>query len=419
MVLNINPMINVGKTLLFAQRIKATGQFFFINRNYIHNKSPNIQEEVQENDQSSESVVKKLLNESSDCVVTNMGSEEDNWISSPYPKGTNVRDQSKLAFRPNIDPRETSILLFPGQGTQYVGMGGTLLRFPIVKDLFEGASEILGFNLLKLCQKGPKEELDKTVNSQPAIFVCSLGAVERLKDERPAAIESCIATAGFSLGEITALTFAGAFTFEQALRLVKVRAEAMQIASEVVESGMMTVLLKPNSKLGEAMQKAKEWCVERGIEKPVCTVANYLYPGCKVVAGHKEALKFIQENVKTYNLVRTKNLPVSGAFHTDLMRPAVLPFINALKKMEINDPLIGVHSNIDGKKYRDAGHIVRQLPKQIYKPVRWEQILHILYERSQEQHFPRSFECGPGRSMKTVLKLVNAKAWDSCYSIDA
>lgn len=105
--------------------------------------------------------------------------------------------------------------MFPGQGTQFLGMGKNLLVFPQVRDMFETASEILKYDLLKLCLEGPKSKLDLTIHSQPAILVCSLGAVEKLKEERPSAIENCMAVAGYSVGEIAALTFGGCFSFEQ------------------------------------------------------------------------------------------------------------------------------------------------------------------------------------------------------------
>lgn len=132
-----------------------------------------------------------------------------------------------------------------------------------------------------------------------------------------------------------------------------------------------------------------------------------------------QALKFIKSNAEQYKLRRLKTIPVSGAFHTSLMHPAVEPFKEALKKVDIVDPIIPVFSNVDGKSYRNAHHIRRQLPKQIYKPVKWEQTLHILYERKVGEYFPRTFECGPGNSLKSLLKMVNAKAWGSCFSVEA
>ncbi|XP_063239201.1 probable malonyl-CoA-acyl carrier protein transacylase, mitochondrial [Bacillus rossius redtenbacheri] len=361
--------------------------------------------------------VKKLLDSAAVGVELDARSE---WATLPYPEGAlPPRDQSLLSARPKVDPRETSILLFPGQGTQFVGMGKELVNFPVARDMFEVASEILGYDLLKLCAEGPQRELDRTERCQPAVLVCSLAAVERLKEERPAAVHNCVATAGYSVGELAALVFAGALHFEAAVRLVKVRAEAMQLASDLAPGGMTTVMYGPDSQLGHACLRAREWCKERGIEKPECAVASYLYPHCKVVAGHVEALKFIEGNLAQFKLRRAKRLPVSGAFHTGLMGPAVPAFAQALRRVALGDPLVPVHSNVDGRRYRDAAHVRRQLPRQLCRPVRWEQTLHALYERAEGQHFPRSFECGPGRSLKAILKMVNAKAWDSCVSVEA
>lgn len=197
-------------------------------------------------------------------------------------------------------------------------------------------------------------------------MVSSLAALERLKEERPNAIDNCVATAGFSLGEITALVFAGALPFDKALRLVEVRAEAMQLASNQASGGMATVLYGPDTNMGEACSKAIEWCISKGVENPECRVANYLYPHCKVVAGNVEALQYLEANSKNLKLRRVKRISVSGAFHTDLMVSAVQPFVTALKKIRIQDPIISVHSNVDGKIYRNAGHILRQLPKQVW-----------------------------------------------------
>jgi [acyl-carrier-protein] S-malonyltransferase len=240
-----------------------------------------------------------------------------------------------------------------------------------------------------------------------------------LKEERPNAIDNCVATAGFSLGELTALVFAGSIPFDKAVKLVQIRAQLMQAASDQNKGGMMTVLYGPDSQLGVACAKAKEWAIEKGVESPECHVANYLYPHCKVIAGSSEALKYLEANAKQFKLKRIKRLPVSGAFHTALMQPAVEPFKKALMKIRIEEPLISVHSNIDGKCYKSPGHIIKYLPKQMVRPVKWEQMLHIMYERSVEEHFPRTFECGPGKGLTTILKQVNGKAWDSAFNIEA
>lgn len=153
----------------------------------------------------------------------------DDWATPLYPKSNFYSEQAKFSYRPKVDPRETSIILFPGQGTHYVGMGKNLMKFPNVKQLYNHASEILGYDLYRLCCEGPVSELSRTVCSQPAIFVSSLASLEQLREERPKAIENCVATAGYSVGEYAALVFSGAITFESAIYLVKVRSVYMLI----------------------------------------------------------------------------------------------------------------------------------------------------------------------------------------------
>ncbi|RZF37078.1 hypothetical protein LSTR_LSTR014284 [Laodelphax striatellus] len=343
--------------------------------------------------------------------------EEQIWSTSPYPKGSIPRGQSIYALRPKVDPTHTSIMLFPGQGTQYVGMGRDLIKFPVVQEMFESASAILGYDLLKLCVQGPASELNKTVNCQLAVLVCSLAAIEQLREERPSSIENCIAAAGFSVGEIAALVFAGCMSFERAVRITKVRAEAMQLASEMTEGGMLTVLYSPKTRLVDVCKNAREWAQNSGVERPECSIANYLFPDCKVIAGHVKALEYIEKNAKSHAIRRTRRLPVSGAFHTSLMQPAVEPFKLALSNAKLEEPAIAVHSNLDGKMYSNAKQILYKLPRQIVRPVKWEQTLHILYERPPGEQFPSTFECGPGSSLRTILKNVNFKAANTFWNI--
>lgn len=150
-----------------------------------------------------------------------------------------------------------------------------------------------------------------------------------------------------------------------ALRLVQIRAEAMQLACDSIAGGMATVLYGPDTELGLACKRAIEWCLDKGIENPQCSVAKYLYPHCKIIAGNVEALEFLEANANLFKIRRLKRMPVCGAYHTELMSSAVEPFKKALQKIQIEDPLIPVHSNIDGKPYRDAGHIFSKLPKQV------------------------------------------------------
>ncbi|KAM4569571.1 malonyl-CoA-acyl carrier protein transacylase, mitochondrial isoform 2-T2 [Odontesthes bonariensis] len=279
--------------------------------------------------------------------------------------------------RPKKDPNGCSVLLFPGQGSQFVGMGRGLLKYPNVKEMFSVAQKILGYDLLSLCLEGPEEDLQKTVHCQPAVFVTSLAAVERLHYENPKAIETCVAAAGFSVGEFAALVFSGAMNFAEALYAVK----------------------------------AKEHCKSLGVQEPVCSVANYLFPDGRVIAGHQQALDFLQQNSRRLQFIRTKPLPVSGAFHTELMASATEQLRDVLRQVEVRRPEISVYSNVDGKRYMSESHMRRQLVKQLVLPVKWEQTLHEIYERMQGERFPHTYEVGPGRQLGATLQKCNRKAF--------
>ncbi|XP_062990392.1 malonyl-CoA-acyl carrier protein transacylase, mitochondrial [Elgaria multicarinata webbii] len=315
-------------------------------------------------------------------------------------------------------PAEVSVLLFPGQGSQFVGMGRGLLRYPNVPELFRVAEDVLGYDLLSLCLEGPGEQLDRTVHSQPAVFVSSLAAVEKLHHQQPMVVENCVAAAGFSIGEYAALVFAGAIDYAEALYAVKVRAEAMQEASEAVPSGMITVIGRRNSNYATACLEAREYCKSVGIENPVCEVSNYLFPDGRVIAGHLQALEFLKKNSKKYSFAHVKKLPVSGAFHTELMELAVEPVSEALKSVNIQEPLIPVYSNVDSQKYKQPKQIQRSLVKQLVSPVKWEQTMHAIYERKKGVAFPYTYEVGPGKQLGAILKSCNLKAWTFYKNIE-
>lgn len=339
----------------------------------------------------------------------------DVWSSSPYP----VLPPSEPSQRQKVDPRTTSVILFPGQGSQYVGMGKSLIGYPNVREMFDVASEILEHNLLDLCLHGPKDVLDMTAHCQAAVMVSSLAAVEKLKADSPEAIDNCVAAAGFSVGEYTALVFAGALAFEDAVQLLKIRGGAMQKASELVRSGMMTVLLHPASKIKSACVSAREWCYQQNISSPECHIATYLFPNCKVIAGNMEALEFLEQHASEYGIKKTKYIPVSGAFHSELMSPAEDILTNALNCVEFQTPLIEVCSNVDGSYYSSPEDIKKKLAKQLCSPVKWEQIMIKLFNRPEGTPFPEIYECGPGTTMKTVLKMINPKASVNCKNVKA
>ncbi|EHH20300.1 hypothetical protein EGK_03124 [Macaca mulatta] len=331
---------------------------------------------------------------------------------------TGAEEEAPSAATERRMPGQCSVLLFPGQGSQVVGMGRGLLGYPRVRELYAAARRVLGYDLLELSLHGPQETLDRTVHCQPAIFVASLAAVEKLHHLQPSVIENCVAAAGFSVGEFAALVFAGAMEFAEGLYAVKIRAEAMQEASEAVPSGMLSVLGQPQSEFNFACLEAREHCKSLGMENPVCEVSNYLFPDCRVISGHREALRFLQKNSSKFHFRRARMLPVSGAFHTRLMEPAVEPLTQVLKAIDIKKPLVSVYSNVHGHRYMHPSHIQKLLAQQVVSPVKWEQTMHAIYERKKGREFPQTFEVGPGRQLGAILKSCNMQAWKSYSAVN-
>lgn len=288
--------------------------------------------------------------------------------------------------------------LFPGQGAQTVGMAAELTaEVPAAKELFDRATEQLGFDLLKLCVEGPAEQLDATVNSQPALYVASLAALERLKQDDPAVVDSCIATAGLSLGEYTALCFAGALSFEDGLRVVAERGAAMQDAAEAVPSGMVSVL-------GLEVPQVEELC-EQARGEDTLQVANLLCPGNTVVSGSTAACERIAEAAEAAGAMKVVPLAVAGAFHTPLMQPAVERLSAVLGEVELKSPRVPVVSNVDAKAHSDPSEIRDLLVRQVVSPVQWEASVRQLMQGGVDQFY----EIGPGRVLRGLLKRIDRK----------
>lgn len=324
-----------------------------------------------------------------------------------------------LQEKEKIDPSTTNAVLFPGQGSQYVGMAKKYLRYPNVKEMYECASEILGYNLLDLCLNGPRNKLDETIHCQPAVLVTSLAGVEKLQSETPEVLENCYMTAGYSVGEYAALVFADSLTFEDAVRLVQVRAQEMQKACDKASTGMVSIIGGARTKFNTACNEAVEHCHEHlDVENVVCKVSGYLAPNVRTVAGHLVALEYLQSRKKDYHMKRVQLLPVSGAFHSVLMQPAKKRLHEILANVPISDPIIKVYSNVDGKPYHNAKDIMMKLPPQITKPVHWEQTMHQIYSRGVKENMPNTFECGPGKQLGALLKKCNGKAWANYMPLD-
>lgn len=301
--------------------------------------------------------------------------------------------------------------LFPGQGSQAVGMLNETKDLPAVKKMLETAKDILGYDLLKLCNEGPKEDLDNTIYSQPALFVAGLAAVEKVRAENPSLVDSVAATAGLSLGEYTALVFSGAMTFEDGMAVVKVRAESMAEAAKLGDPhGMLSIV-------GLGDDDVESICKEVRDKMPgkVCQVANYLFPQGRVVSGHKTALEEAQKLATTKGALKAVPVAVSGAFHTSLMAPARDALIEALSKVTISDPSIPVYSNVTGEMFKDAEEIRSLLPRQLVESVKWEPTLKAMIASGKTQ----MHELGPGAQIKAMVKRLDNAVWKSFKNIAA
>jgi [acyl-carrier-protein] S-malonyltransferase len=286
-----------------------------------------------------------------------------------------------------------------------VGMGRQLAEtLPSVRQLYDRAAGILGYDLAAICFEGPEEQLDSTVISQPALFVTALAALESLRREAPPVVEACEAAAGLSLGEYTAMVFAGVLDFESALTLVQQRGEAMQAASDAVSSGMVSILKVD-------LPEVEKICEQARGEGEVLRVANLLCPGNIVISGHSAACERAAELAQAAGALKTLPLAVAGAFHTKLMDSAVERLAAALADVPMKSPRIPVVSNVDARPHDDPEEIRELLIQQVVSPVRWEDSMRYLLD----QGFGQFYEVGPGRVLRGLLKRIDRKV--ACESV--
>lgn len=290
-------------------------------------------------------------------------------------------------------------VLFPGQGAQNVGMGDWLVaNHSVARARFDEASDILGYDLADLCRQGPKEKLDQTEFSQPALFVVAVAAAEVLVQIDPERLANVTAAAGLSLGEYTAVYFAGGLSFADGVRLVQRRGQAMQAAADTVQSGMASVI-------GMELPAIEALCQECRGDGEVLQPANLLCPGNVAVSGHQNAIEQLVKRGPEAGAAKVIPLAVAGAFHTELMRPAVEKLEAALAEIPIHDCRIPVYSNVDASPHTSAGEIRELLAKQVVAPVLWGQSLSAMIEAGVD----RFEELGTGKVLRGTLKRVNRK----------
>lgn len=302
------------------------------------------------------------------------------------------------------DYKPTNAFLFPGQGAQAVGMGKEAQSVPAAAELYKKANDILGFDLLEICTNGPKEKLDSTIISQPAIYVTSLAAVEllRARDGGQQIIDSVDVTCGLSLGEYTALAFAGAFSFEDGLKLVKLRGEAMQEAADAAKSAMVSIIGLDSDKVQQLCDAANQEVDEDNKVQ----IANYLCPGNYAVSGGVKGIEAVEAKAKSFKARMTVRLAVAGAFHTGFMEPAVSRLEAALAATQINTPRMPVISNVDAQPHADPEVIKKILARQVTSPVQWETTVKTLLGKGLK----KSYELGPGKVIAGIVKRLDKSA---------
>ncbi len=292
--------------------------------------------------------------------------------------------------------------LFPGQGSQTVGMGKDFHdSSDAAKKLFDTAGEVLGVDLKSICFEGPEDALNLTENTQPALLVHSIIALKLLREHD---IDSVLA-AGHSLGEYSALVAAGALRFEDAVRVVRLRGQFMQEAVPVGVGGMAAII-------GLPVETITQLCKEISTESSLVSPANLNSPQQTVIAGHKEAVEKVSEETKRQGAKKTVMLPVSAPFHCPLMKPAEVKLQKELEQTEFQDLSFPVITNIDAKPNSSGGQAREALRQQVCSPVRWSQTMQTIVDSGIEA----VVELGPGKVLSGLMRRFDKGI--QCFQVE-
>eukprot|EP00747_Dinoflagellata_sp_TGD_P162659 gnl/TRDRNA2_/TRDRNA2_180506_c0_seq1.p1 gnl/TRDRNA2_/TRDRNA2_180506_c0~~gnl/TRDRNA2_/TRDRNA2_180506_c0_seq1.p1 ORF type:complete len:556 (-),score=178.71 gnl/TRDRNA2_/TRDRNA2_180506_c0_seq1:73-1740(-) len=338
-----------------------------------------------------------------------------------YQKEYQEPSQEEILFRDDLPsskvlplekkkPSVPSALLFPGQGSQYVGMMKDVVDRPAVREMLAKAKDILGWDPKDLALNGPEEKLSETKFCQPLMFIAGLAAMDLMKEKKPDDAERPQAVAGLSLGEYTALAAAGVLSFEDGLRLVKLRGEAMQKATDLVPQSMCSVAGLERAKVDKICQEAVK--LDTTAKVPYAQVANLLFPAGFTVGGTKMAIDQVCKLAMAQKALQARVIKAGGAFHTPLMQPAADELGKAIDSLrgKMSPPKCAIYFNFTGKKISagaDPNTFVDLLKKQLTNEVQWEPTIKAMIMDGVKDFF----EVGPLKQIKSMIKRIDADAF--------
>jgi len=292
--------------------------------------------------------------------------------------------------------------IFPGQGSQFVGMGKEFFdAVPSARQMYEEAGEVLGVDIKSICCNGPEGVLNLTENTQPALLIHSIIALKMLRDHDT----NCMLAAGHSLGEYSALVAAGALGFLDAVRLVQLRGRFMQEAVPVGVGSMAAII-------GMPAEEIRKLCEQGSTDGSLVQLANLNSPEQTVIAGHNEPVERVASRAKESGAKKTVSLPVSAPFHCSLMKPAEIKLQKELEKIDFQDLSFPVITNVDATPNTSGADAKSALRRQVCSPVRWVETMQSMVD----QGIHTVIELGPGKVLSGLIRRFDKSI--KCYQVN-